>query len=579
MSRGIEITHKKMSEARIWLGAVAVVVVVEALLNWASFLNDADYSFSTKVSCARILLLAGGFALYRIFRKDSRIWRVPLDLSSRPQRIAVCVLIALMCASLLGLSRISGQAEWLERGAVYEEGIQAVQDGNQYNYLANAFLEGGVELDLPQSDILLSMENPYDTHLRQQLNAEAHEPIYWDYAFYQGKYYCYFGALPCLLTFVPYKAITGCDLRTDWAVVIFACAMLIAGIAFLYQLARTYFKELSLGAFLVGVGILYCSSGVLEQVFLPRIYPIPILSALFFSFAGLAVLLRVKRQFLEGVPVSKPSLAFGALLVACTLGCRPQYVLATVLIVAIFLPEIRARCFYSRVGLGNTLAVIAPFLVVAVPVCLYNQARFGSPFDFGASYNLTGADMTAYAFDPIVIAARSLEYLFLPPVMQGSYPFLHAIDDVAGLPTVMWTNEPVFGGFFAFAPAALVVFALFGVRMRRALKARGVLGVCATSVILAVATLVIVSYVSGVTMRYFADFAWLIVVPATMVIWSVMVGERTQGNVRVSGWLAALVLLGFPLYCWTFLATSRFGAIVDASPSLYYGAEALLRFL
>ena len=569
----------RRSGGRRWVRAFFVALAIEALLNWASLFACADYSFSLKVTCLRVALMLGMFALYRVFRKDSRIWRVSLDLSRRSQFIAVCILITLMSAFLLGLSRISGQAEWLERGAVYEEGIQAVQDGNQYDYLADAFLAGGVELDLPRSDILLSMDNPYDTLLRQQLNAEAHEPIYWDYAFYQGKYYCYFGALPCLLAFVPYKAITGCDLRTDWAVVFFACAMLISGAALLYQLARTYYRDLSFGAFLVGVAFLFCSGGVLEQVFLPRIYSIPILAALFFSFAGLAVLLRAKRQFLEGVPVSKPSLVFGALLVACTLGCRPQYVLAAVLIVAIFWPEIRARRFFSRVGLGNTLAVIAPFLAVAVPVCLYNQARFGSPFDFGASYNLTGADMTAYAFDPIVIAARSLEYLFLPPVMQGSYPFLHAIDDVAGLPTVMWTNEPVFGGFFAFAPAALVVFALFGVRMRRALKARGVLGICATSVILAVTTLVIVSYVSGVTMRYFADFAWLIVVPATMVIWSVMVGERTQGNVRVSGWLAALVLLGFPLYCWTFLATSRFGAIMDASPSLYYGAEALLRFL
>ena len=569
----------RRSGGRRWVRAFFVALAIEALLNWASLFACADYSFSLKVTCLRVALMLGMFALYRVFRKDSRIWRVSLDLSRRSQFIAVCILITLMSAFLLGLSRISGQAEWLERGAVYEEGIQAVQDGNQYDYLADAFLAGGVELDLPRSDILLSMDNPYDTLLRQQLNAEAHEPIYWDYAFYQGKYYCYFGALPCLLAFVPYKAITGCDLRTDWAVVFFACAMLISGAALLYQLARTYYRDLSFGAFLVGVAFLFCSGGVLEQVFLLRIYSIPILAALFFSFAGLAVLLRAKRQFLEGVPVSKPSLVFGALLVACTLGCRPQYVLAAVLIVAIFWPEIRARRFFSRVGLGNTLAVIAPFLVVAVPVCLYNQARFGSPFDFGASYNLTGADMTAYAFDPIVIAARSLEYLFLPPVMQGSYPFLHAIDDVAGLPTVMWTNEPVFGGFFAFAPAALVVFALFGVRMRRALKARGVLGICATSVILAVTTLVIVSYVSGVTMRYFADFAWLIVVPATMVIWSVMVGERTQGNVRVSGWLAALVLLGFPLYCWTFLATSRFGAIMDASPSLYYGAEALLRFL
>ena len=339
----------RRSGGRRWVRAFFVALAIEALLNWASLFACADYSFSLKVTCLRVALMLGMFALYRVFRKDSRIWRVSLDLSRRPQFIAVCILIALMSAFLLGLSRISGQAEWLERGAVYEEGIQAVQDGNQYDYLADAFLAGGVELDLPRSDILLSMDNPYDTLLRQQLNAEAHEPIYWDYAFYQGKYYCYFGALPCLLAFVPYKAITGCDLRTDWAVVFFACAMLISGAALLYQLARTYYRDLSFGAFLVGVAFLFCSGGVLEQVFLPRIYSIPILAALFFSFAGLAVLLRAKRQFLEGAPASKPLLAFGALLVACTLGCRPQYVLAAALIVAIFLPlNLHSKCNASQ---------------------------------------------------------------------------------------------------------------------------------------------------------------------------------------------------------------------------------------
>lgn len=569
----------RRSGGRRWVRAFFVALAIEALLNWASLFACADYSFSLKVTCLRVALMLGMFALYRVFRKDSRIWRVSLDLSRRPQFIAVCILIALMSAFLLGLSRISGQAEWLERGAVYEEGIQAVQDGNQYDYLADAFLAGGVELDLPRSDILLSMDNPYDTLLRQQLNAEAHEPIYWVYAFYQGKYYCYFGALPCLLAFVPYKAITGCDLRTDWAVVFFACAMLISGAALLYQLARTYYRDLSFGAFLVGVAFLFCSGGVLEQVFLPRIYSIPILAALFFSFAGLAVLLRAKRQFLEGAPASKPLLAFGALLVACTLGCRPQYVLAAALIVAIFLPEIRARQFFSRASLGNTLAVIVPFLIVAAPVCLYNQVRFGSPFDFGAAYNLTGADMTSYEFDPLAIAARSFEYLFLPPMIQGEYPFLYAVDSVACLPAVMWTNEPVFGGFFAFAPAGFAVFALFRSRTRSSFGTRGTSCICLTCVALAAIALMIVSYVSGVTMRYFADFAWLIIIPATMVIWSLMADERAQGDVRVSGWLAALVLIGFPLYCWTFLAAPRFGAIVGASPSLYYGVEALFRFL
>ena len=36
----------KASAARIWLGAIAAIVIVEALLNWASLLDAADYSFS-----------------------------------------------------------------------------------------------------------------------------------------------------------------------------------------------------------------------------------------------------------------------------------------------------------------------------------------------------------------------------------------------------------------------------------------------------------------------------------------------------------------------------------------------------
>ena len=251
-------TEKAPSRARVWAAACVAALAVEALLNWASLLASADYSFSLKVSCARVAVMLGAFALYRVFRRKSRIWRVPLDLSRRPQRIAVCILLAVMCVFLVGFSRVSGQAAWLERGAVYEEGIQAVQDGNQYNHLADAFLAGRVDLDLPQSEILLSMENPYDTPLRQQLNASAHEPIYWDYAFHDGKYYCYFGALPCVLTFLPFKAITGHDLRTDYVVVLFACLAVIAGAALLYQLAKTYFKELPFGAYVIGVVFLYC---------------------------------------------------------------------------------------------------------------------------------------------------------------------------------------------------------------------------------------------------------------------------------------------------------------------------------
>ena len=58
----------KASAARIWLGAIAAIIIVEALLNWASLLDAADYSFSLKVSCARILVMIGGIRSSGAFR-------------------------------------------------------------------------------------------------------------------------------------------------------------------------------------------------------------------------------------------------------------------------------------------------------------------------------------------------------------------------------------------------------------------------------------------------------------------------------------------------------------------------------
>lgn len=558
------------------LTAFIAACTIELILNAISFIGSADYSFSWKVSLTRIALILIIFALYRIFRSKSPLWTVLLDMHSSKQRALVILIVAVMCLSIASLSQISGQAEWLERGAVYEDGIAATQDGNQYNYLADSFLAGRLWLDLPVSDVLLSMENPYDTPLRQQLNSTVQDDIYWDYAFHDGRYYCYFGALPCLATFVPYKALTGLDLRTDHVVVLFAWLALVSGVCLLYQLAQCFFKRIRLLAFLLSIFLWYAASGILEQAFLPRIYPIPILSSLFFSCAGFAILVRARRRFDSGDTAPKRLLMLGGLSIALTLGCRPQFVIAALLIVPLFWPQIKERLFFSFKGLPNTLCIIVPFLLVALPVCWYNYARFGSITDFGASYNLTGADMTSYSFDPAIIALHIIEYLFLPPCVMSAFPFIQAVNQIPSLPVALWTNEPFYGGFFCFTPAALAVFTLLSKRTREQMRSHGVLwlaiGMCTVAIII----LVVICYVSGVTMRYFADFSWLIIIPATFTLWAVL-DDKDSNSCR--GFISLLVLASIPLYCWTFLGTARFGALSSSSPWLINAAEAILRFI
>ena len=53
------------------------------------------------------------------------------------------------------------------------------------------------------------MANPYDFFARRGLAASDGHQFIWDHAYFNGRYYCYFGVVPALLTFVPYQLITG----------------------------------------------------------------------------------------------------------------------------------------------------------------------------------------------------------------------------------------------------------------------------------------------------------------------------------------------------------------------------------
>ncbi|MCO7109522.1 hypothetical protein NIA69_10595 [Gemmiger formicilis] len=51
----------------------------------------------------------------------------------------------------------------------------------------------------------------------------------------------------------------------------------------------------------------------------------------------------------------------------------------------------------------------------------YNAARFGSPFDFGANYNLTGNDMTQRGFNAVRIGPAVFTSLFELSSWQGVF--------------------------------------------------------------------------------------------------------------------------------------------------------------
>ena len=80
-------------------------------------------------------------------------------------------------------------------------------DKDMYNdNLVKALASGQVEIsDVPDITKLEELENPYDAVERESL--ERDEDYIWDAAYYNQKYYVYFGALPAILIMVPYYLI------------------------------------------------------------------------------------------------------------------------------------------------------------------------------------------------------------------------------------------------------------------------------------------------------------------------------------------------------------------------------------
>ena len=74
--------------------------------------------------------------------------------------------------------------------------------GAQYGALAHSLLNGRLDLEKDPPAAMAELENPYDTAARQAAAPDA----LWDVAYYNGRYYVYFGIVPCLLFQLPFEA-------------------------------------------------------------------------------------------------------------------------------------------------------------------------------------------------------------------------------------------------------------------------------------------------------------------------------------------------------------------------------------
>lgn len=248
--------------------------------------------------------------------------------------------------------------------------------------------------------------------------------VMFDYALHDGKYYVYFGLLPCLIFYLPYRFITGADLSN--AIPGLVLRLLVVALAgrLIWLLIKKYYRNTPFAMYLLmwwgTVCGMYIPVLMTEMV---MFYDIPILSGLVLTLAGACCWVDI-----AGLDSRKDMLKlfFGSVFMAAVSLCRPTMLLFGLIMILFMIWNRRAelKTMAGKNAVFLVLAALAPYVFFAAICMAYNAVRFGSPFDFGASYNATTYPIEgASLFIPYVIVRAFYEYLLKPPFVDFSFPF------------------------------------------------------------------------------------------------------------------------------------------------------------
>ncbi len=487
-------------------------------------------------SFIRVVLIWGLLCLFYIFKPSSVLYKRRLVDSEYLKSTLTTAFILLQCGLIIILGSINPTFMGIatENYNSYNwdgEGIDFVELGmmhhNQYDELAQAILQGRTYIDnndVPQS--LIEMENPYDTAARSVQASQTGDSYRWDVAYFDGHYYVYFGIVPLLLMYLPFRVITGSPFPSAVGIMLFALIFSVGVFRLLDLICRKKFKSISVGIFLLTSLTLINCCGAMFLVKRPDFYSVPIITSMAFVVWGIYLWLRG----LEDSKSKALSFFLGSLFLALSVGCRPQSVLICFVALPLFLGYFfKDRHIFKKEGIKELVILGVPFVVVASGIMYYNYIRFGSPFNFGSSYNLTTNDVTNRGF----VFARSFTglftYLFQTPQFTGVFPYIEPVSIETNYIGKTIT-ENCFGGLITSLPMLWFIFAL--PKAKNILKEKKLLALTLTLILIGTALVIADTQAGGILQRYYSDFGYIFFLGAIPVIFALCEAKQMENNAK-----------------------------------------------
>lgn len=468
-------------------------------------------------------------------------------------------ILAVCCGIILVLQQIP-KGEFFDRFKL-TEGDQVTEE------LVLAFEQGRFDLLAEPTEELLAMENPYDTGSRYYDEVEC----LWDHAFYNGRYYSYYGIAPLLL-FVPYHLITGYFFPVDIATMLFSSGGLLL-LSILYtEIVKKWFKSISTGAYISGLAIILAACGIWYSVGRPMFYELSI-SAGFLSCTSGAYFLVTSGIFDKG-RAKLPKILLSSLLLGLSVMCRPTLAVYAVCGCLFYLINVKKQ----KKKWKYLACAFVPLMALGAFQMYYNYSRFGSIFEFGIKYSLTINDFTHTEFHVHNMLIGIYNFLLAPPAFIPDYPFVSAPFSFLGMNGYYFKDEGTISGLIFLA---LPIFGYFlsGNALKRLSDRSARIRAALIGLPCIVMPFIIVCSVweSGYSARYMADFSWQVIIGAYVVLFFLftrsenMLKKRIFTAVMGICCVYTMIVVGIEAYAFSFpqLTCPRYADILDRLLAFY----------
>lgn len=388
------------------------------------------------------------------------------------------------------------------------ESIAIMDNYFPYQELARSLENGQTSLMELPDETLLSLDNPYDLVERVEVGLDYRTQDYkFDYVLYDGKYYVYFGIVPCLVFYYPLYHFTKLNMP-NMIPVFFCCVMFCIGtFMLLRELIRRYYPKTPFAMLLLMQLAMMFGCQIPFFMTQGENYILPIIMSMMLTMWGLFFWISSLKTEPKKIVWSR--LLMGSVCMALVAGCRPTTVIYSFLAIPIFLPycKVSDTGYTKKNRFWSILILLIPYAVVAAGLMYYNAIRFGSPFEFGTKYTLTLLNLNAMEFALDRSLAGLYESFLRLPSPSYCFPYIREANIAPdNFRHGMMFREMLIGGLI---PCNLFLLGIIGLYPLRKKNIKKELFLFCNMILVSVILLVIfsTSYTGCVIYRYLAELS------------------------------------------------------------------------